>query len=88
MAEESAPKKSRKKAAAKPEAAAAPTESGPSPRTTCKTCNGHGATDLVPMSGRNAESHYNKYGSSIKLGVGGSHMGATCVGCSGSGVAK
>jgi len=88
MAEESAPKKSRKKAAAKPEAAAAPTESGPAPRTTCKTCNGHGATDLVPMNQRNTESHYNKYGIGLKLGVGGTHIGASCTNCAGSGVSK
>lgn len=82
----------RKKAAAAPKAAPMnedTTTSTPGNRTTCKTCNGHGATDLVPMNARNTEAHYNKYGQSLKLGVsGGSHMGATCVGCGGGGLAK
>jgi hypothetical protein len=69
--------------------AAASSSGEPKKRTTCKTCNGHGATDLVPMNARNTEAHYNKYGTSLKLGVaGGSHMGATCVGCGGGGLAK
>lgn len=81
----------RKRAAAPADAsmAADTTTSTPGNRTVCKTCNGHGATDLVPMNARNTEAHYNKYGQSLKLGVaGGSHMGATCVGCSGGGMAK
>ena len=69
--------------------AAASSSGEPKKRTTCKTCNGHGATDVVPMNERNTEAHYNKYGLSLKLGVaGGSHLGATCVGCGGNGFAK
>ena len=76
----------RKKAAAAPMAADT-TTSTPGNPTVCKTCNGHGATDLVPMTPRNTEAHYNKYGQSLMLGVGGgSHMGATCQGCGGGGI--
>ena len=58
-------------------------------RTTCKTCSGHGATDVVASSGRNAESHYNKYGNNLKLGLtsktGENMLGANCTSCEGSG---
>ncbi len=66
------------------------TTSTPGNPTVCKTCNGHGATDIVPMSARNVEAHYNKYnGPSLRMGVGGgSHMGVTCGTCSGKGFGK
>ncbi len=77
---------SRKKAATAPMAADT-TTSTPGNPTVCKTCNGHGATDLVTMTARNTEAHYNKYGQSLRLGVGGgSHMGANCQGCGGGGI--
>lgn len=82
----------RKKAAAAPKAAPMTedtTTSTPGNRTVCQTCNGHGATDLVPMNLRNTEAHYNKYGQSLKLGVGGgSHLGATCQACGGGGFGR
>ena len=86
---EAAPKATRKKAATAPMAADT-TTSTPGNPTVCKTCNGHGATDIVPMTARNTEAHYNKYnGGSLRLGVGGgSHMGATCTSCSGRGLGK
>ena len=78
----------RKKSAAAPMAADT-TTSTPGNPTVCKTCNGHGATDIVPMSGRSAEAHYNKYGNSLRLGVGGgSHIGVTCNSCSGRGLGR
>lgn len=88
-APEAAPKAPRKRAAAPADAPMGPdtTTSTPGNPTVCKTCNGHGATDIVPMSGRSAESHYNKYGNSLRLGVGGgSHIGVTCNSCSGRGL--
>ena len=86
---EVAPKATRKKAATAPMAADT-TTSTPGNPTVCKTCNGHGATDIVPMTARNTEAHYNKYnGGSLRMGVGGgSHMGATCTSCSGRGLGK
>jgi hypothetical protein len=82
----------RKRAAAPATApmAADTTTSTPGNPTVCKTCNGHGATDIVPMTARNTEAHYNKYnGGSLRMGVGGgSHMGATCTSCSGHGLAR
>lgn len=79
----------RKKAAAAPMAADT-TTSTPGNPTVCKTCNGHGATDMVPMTARNTEAHYNKYNDgSLRLGVGGgTHIGATCTSCSGRGLGK
>lgn len=91
-AQEAAPKKTRKRAAAPADAPMAEdtTTSTPGNPTVCKTCNGHGATDIVPMSARNVESHYNKYnGPSLRMGVGGgSHMGVTCGSCSGGGFGR
>ena len=85
---EAAPKATRKKAAAAPMTADT-TTSTPGNPTVCKTCNGHGATDIVPMSGRSTEAHYNKYGNSLRLGVGGgSHIGVTCNSCSGRGLGR
>ena len=86
---EAAPKATRKKAATAPMAADT-TTSTPGNPTVCKTCNGHGATDIVPMTARNTEAHYNKYnGGSLRMGVGGgSHMGATCTSCSGGGFGR
>jgi hypothetical protein len=87
-APEAAPKAPRKRAATAPMAADT-TTSTPGNPTVCKTCNGHGATDLVPMNARSTESHYNKYGQSLRLGVGGgSHIGVGCNSCSGSGFGK
>ena len=88
-APEAAPKAPRKKAATAPMAADT-TTSTPGNPTVCKTCNGHGATDIVPMNARNTESHYNKYnGASLRMGVGGgSHMGVTCTSCSGGGLGR
>jgi DnaJ-class molecular chaperone len=87
-AEEAPAPKTRKKAATAPMAADT-TTSTPGNPTVCKTCNGHGATDIVPMNARNAEAHYNKYNQSLRLGVGGgSHMGATCPSCSGGGFGR
>ena len=86
-----APKAPRKRAAAPADApmAADTTTSTPGNPTVCKTCNGHGATDIVPMNARNTESHHNKYGQSLRLGVGGgSHMGVTCGSCSGKGLGR
>jgi len=84
--------KTRKRAAAPADApmTADTTTSTPGNPTVCKTCNGHGATDIVPMSARNVEAHYNKYnGPSLRMGVGGgSHMGVTCGTCSGKGFGK
>ena len=55
----------------------------------CQTCNGHGATDIVPLTMKNTEKHYNKYGNNLKLGLGGgSHMGVSCSTCGGNGRAK
>jgi DnaJ-class molecular chaperone len=54
----------------------------------CTSCKGLGATDVVPMNARNTESHHNKYGTSLKLGISGTHMGATCTNCGGSGNKK
>ena len=92
VAQEAAPKKTRKRAAAPADAPMAEdtTTSTPGNPTVCKTCNGHGATDIVPMSARNVESHYNKYnGPSLRMGVGGgSHMGVTCGSCSGGGFGR
>ena len=91
VAQEAAPKKTRKRAAAPADAPMAEdtTTSTPGNPTVCKTCNGHGATDIVPMSGRSAEAHYNKYGNSLRLGVGGgSHIGVTCNSCSGRGLGR
>ena len=85
---EVAPKATRKKAAAAPMTADT-TTSTPGNPTVCKTCYGHGATDIVPMSGRSAEAHYNKYGNSLRLGVGGgSHIGVTCNSCAGRGLGR
>ena len=85
---EAAPKATRKKAATAPMTEDT-TTSTPGNATVCKTCNGHGATDIVPMSGRSAESHYNKYGNALRLGVGGgAHIGVTCNSCSGRGVGR
>ena len=85
---EAAPKTTRKKAAAAPMTADT-TTSTPGNPTVCKTCNGHGATDIVPMSGRSTEAHYNKYGNSLRLGVGGgNHIGVTCNSCSGRGLGR
>lgn len=84
-----APKAPRKRAAAPASApmTADTTTSTPGNPTVCKTCNGHGATDIVPMNARNTESHYNKYkGASLRMGVGGgSHMGVACTACSARG---
>ena len=91
VAQEAAPKKTRKRAAAPADAPMAEdtTTSTPGNPTVCKTCNGHGATDIVPMSGRSTEAHYNKYGNSLRLGVGGgSHIGVTCNSCSGRGLGR
>ena len=91
VAQEAAPKKTRKRAAAPADApmAADTTTSTPGNPTVCKTCNGHGATDIVPMNARNTEAHYNKYGQSLRMGVGGgSHMGANCPACSGGGFGR
>jgi DnaJ-class molecular chaperone len=91
VAQEAAPKKTRKRAAAPADApmAADTTTSTPGNPTVCKTCNGHGATDIVPMNARNTEAHYNKYGQSLRMGVGGgSHMGAKCPACSGGGFGR
>ena len=88
---EAAPKAPRKRAAAPADApmAADTTTSTPGNPTVCKTCNGHGATDIVPMNARNTEAHYNKYGQSLRMGVGGgSHMGVTCGSCSGRGLGR
>jgi DnaJ-class molecular chaperone len=60
----------------------------PQAPSNCQTCSGHGATDLVPMSAKNSEKHYNKYGNNLKMGVGGTHMGATCTNCGGNGRTK
>ena len=54
----------------------------------CQTCSGNGATDLVPVNKKNTEKHYNKYGNSLKIGVQGNKMGATCGNCGGTGKAK
>jgi hypothetical protein len=82
--------KTRKRAAAPADAPMGPdtTTSTPGNPTVCKTCNGHGATDIVPMNARNTESHYNKYkGASLRMGVGGgSHMGVACTACSAKGL--
>jgi DnaJ-class molecular chaperone len=60
----------------------------PEAPTACATCSGHGATDLVPMTPKNQEKHMNKYGLKITAGIGGTHMGATCTNCGGTGTAK
>jgi hypothetical protein len=84
--------KTRKRAAAPASApmTADTTTSTPGNPTVCKTCNGHGATDIVPMNARNTESHYNKYkGASLRMGVGGgSHMGVACTACSAKGLSS
>jgi hypothetical protein len=83
------PRKKRAAAPADAPMAADTTTSTPGNPTVCKTCNGHGATDIVPMNARNTESHYNKYGQSLRMGVGGgSHMGANCGACSGRGFGR